>query len=145
MHNDSAAPQMDSPKWRSFASHEMAEIGTDLDLTTHPTQDGSTNRLLNRNDQGNDIVENHRTSAHFLQSHASVSSAYSDATETPMDARHSPAEPRMSGTYKAQETPTPNYWNGNLFYALTWEVLGIVVSICFLSTLTIQLIMLDHV
>jgi hypothetical protein len=36
---------MSSLEWRAFASREMAEIETDVDLAAHLIQDGATNRL----------------------------------------------------------------------------------------------------
>jgi hypothetical protein len=132
---------LNSPEWRSFASCEMAEIETDIHLAAHPVQDSSTNRLLGNADKGVYVGEGSGTSANFQRSYANVSPEYFDTTETPQvrrteSARCGPAKPSTSGTFKAERAHAPGYWKGNSFYALTWEDLGIVVSICFLGKLS---------
>jgi hypothetical protein len=40
------AHQMDSPEWRSYASHKMTALGFDFDLVAQPGQESQANRLL---------------------------------------------------------------------------------------------------
>jgi hypothetical protein len=74
---------MSSHERRSFASREMVELESDLDLTTHPVQDGSRNRLLGIADRGVDIGEGPRTNSHFRRSYGDVSPEYSDDATPP--------------------------------------------------------------
>lgn len=129
---------MKSPEWRSFAAHEMTQLDSDFNSVAHPAQDSASNRLLERDGQRNHISEPTRTSASRPGSHTNGSFVYSDATETHgLPSEEIVNQPSMqkgarSGYFPANAHDSME-WKGNAWYALTWEVLGIVVAICFLS------------
>jgi hypothetical protein len=141
---------MNSPEWRSFASREMAEIETDVDLAAQPVQDGSTNRLLGTTDRGSDIGEGLPANGYFRRSSATVSPSSSEATETPRAGsrentrNHALEELSIRDTHEAKRAVTSKCWKGNPIFASTWEILGVVVSICFLSTLFSKAPMLGY-
>jgi hypothetical protein len=119
----------------------MVELESDLDLTTHPVQDGSRNRLLGIADRGVDIGEGPRTNSHFRRSYGDVSPEYSDDATPPQlrsveDPYQGPDKAQINVTNTPLKPPSHVYWDGHPFYALTWDVLGILVSICFLGTLS---------
>jgi hypothetical protein len=131
---------MSSAEWRSFASPETVELDSDLDLAAHPVQDGSRNRLLRAGNQRGGIGEEHGMNTHFRRSYDDVTPEYSDETQTPQsrsikDSYQDPAKLQFNVTDAPLQPSTNAYWDGNPVYALTWDVLGILVSICFLSAL----------
>jgi hypothetical protein len=138
---------MDSPEWRSFASHEMTQLGSDLDsdLVAQPGQDSTANRLLVRDGQEQHIDEPTRVSASVHRTHTNSSFVYSDDGGTyplPPDetANQHSVQTGAGSVQYAEKVYEPVYWNGNAWYALTWEFLGIVVSICFLGKSNVQYI-----
>jgi hypothetical protein len=131
---------MTSPEWRSFASRDIVELDSDLHLAAHPVQDGPGNSLLGVDQQRGDIRAEHGANTHFRRLYGDVSPEYSDETHTPQprsvkDSYEDSAKPQIDVTSITLKSPTNVYWDGNPVYGLTWDILGILVSICFLSTL----------
>jgi hypothetical protein len=122
---------------------EMLELDSDLDLAAQPGYKGSTNRLLGQVEQferTRDSYEEDRMLFSHLQSRVNDGFEYSEGTETPHRRSYEnfeiTSERLQASCAGTATTPVTNiHWQGNPWYHLTGEILGILVSICFLSTL----------
>ncbi|KAL1798197.1 hypothetical protein ACET3X_002234 [Alternaria dauci] len=129
---------MDSPEWRSFVSHESTQLRSDFGSVIQPgRQDGAANQLLESDGQEQHNDERNRASASLNQFHNNGSFVYSDDEQShslPSDGTTNKHLAQASaGSVPSQEKVGDSvYWKGNTPWALTWEVLGIAVSLCFL-------------
>jgi hypothetical protein len=136
---------MNSPEWRSFASHVMTQLGSDsnFDLVAQPGQDSAANRLLGRDGQEQHINQPTRVSASLHRTNTNGSFVYSDhggIYPLPPDETENQhlAQTGAGSVQYSENVCDPVYWKGNAWYPLTWKFCGIVVSICFLGRSNVQ-------
>ncbi|RYN65030.1 hypothetical protein AA0117_g12232 [Alternaria alternata] len=129
--------RVDGPERRSFVFHEVPQLRSDFDPVIQPGQESAANRLLGRDGQEQNTDERTRASVSQHQFHPNDSFVYSDDGQSrclPPDETTNKhlAQVGAHSVPFSEKTKEPIYWKGNTPWALTWEFLGIVVSICFL-------------
>jgi hypothetical protein len=130
--------RVNSPERRSFVFHEVPQLRSDFDPVIQPRQESAADRLLGRDGQERNTDERTRASASLHQLHPNGSFVYSDDEQSrspPLDETTNKhlAQAGTCSVPSSEKVNEPVYWKGNTPWALTWEFLGIVVSVCFLS------------
>ncbi|CAN9235029.1 unnamed protein product [Alternaria alternata] len=129
--------RVEGPERRSFAFHEVPQLRSDFDPVIQSGQESAANRLLGRDGQEQNADERTRASVSQHQFHPNDSFVYSDDGQSrslPPDETTNKhlAQVGAHSVPFSEKAKEPVYWKGNTPWALTWEFLGIVVSICFL-------------
>ncbi|KAF1846268.1 uncharacterized protein K460DRAFT_406484 [Cucurbitaria berberidis CBS 394.84] len=122
--------------WHSFASRETIAHDSDFDLTADPARDASSVQLL---DQPHEAV-NHR--GDYQRDTHSFQPYVSDGLKDPGgDTLHSQSIRNKyhdldysipKNVQATTDSSTRVHWKGNPRYHLTWEIIGVLVSVCFL-------------
>jgi hypothetical protein len=131
---------MDSAQWRSIASPEMVELDSDFDLETGTVHVNSTNQLLQPTRLVTSVKErppaSHRSSMSSVHDRSDYLEDTARLRQWPLDSTiYDPKQMQSHSTHGIMDLPPHVYWKGNPIYYLTWESLGIAISICFLSML----------
>lgn len=128
---------MERNRTSSFASTEATELDFDFSFATNRGRDASADQLLSGSNETVDAENDYQRTRNDIPSRTNVYNEVRDATQSgqiPMDELSNLRSRKQvyCDISQISEDATVQ-WKGYPVYYLTWEALGILISICFFS------------